>query len=576
MTFPKHIIYLLFFTSAAVVAQPGTETEEEKEEKELNSESVTVVKPYSPTISDAFKLRSKPQLSDTTQIEKRQLQYQINSVPVASTFTPAKGRLSNLKRARRPNFYDNYARVGFGRYANILAEFAGSFEVDRDADFGVFLNHFSTQGGIDEAVLDDSFYDTSLDLSYNYRSRDFNWDIGAGGRHRLVNWYGADRDLFGGIDADDVDTAINYMSYGVDTQIEFFDMIVDEVSLDLNGMTSDYDATEFRVSAGTAISFDVLEEEIALNLGADYLTGSFEEQTDQLFTPEYSYASFNATPSINLYGDKYAVNLGVNLNYLTDLENSEGAFNIYPAIDASYQLLDDKIAAYAMLGGGLDLNSLHSITNDNPFIAPSIVVAPTDRAIDAQLGFKGRISSLISYKLFGGYKNEEGRLLYVKSGRTPSLDRPYDYRNVFLPYYTDLTTISVGGGLSFDFSDNVHLMLDATYFAYDVNDVLLGDTPSQLPQFNIESLLNYQITENWTAGAMLYVVGEREVVSLDQDVQTLDPFVDLNIDVTYKINAQLSAFLRGNNLTGGSYEYYLDYPVQSLQVMGGAVYKFDF
>ncbi|GAL76690.1 putative TonB-dependent receptor [Nonlabens ulvanivorans] len=58
---------------------------------------------------------------------------------------------------------------------NILGEFAGNFEIDRDSDVGVFFNHNSSQGGIDDIAFDDDFSDTSLDISYGKRNRDSNW-----------------------------------------------------------------------------------------------------------------------------------------------------------------------------------------------------------------------------------------------------------------------------------------------------------------------------------------------------------------------------------------------------------------
>nr|WP_238565969.1 hypothetical protein [Nonlabens ulvanivorans] len=79
-------------------------------------------------------------------------------------------------------------------------------------------------------------------------------------------------------------------------------------------------------------------------------------------------------------------------------------------------------------------------------------------------------------------------------------------------------------------------------------------------------------------GTTLYFVGERDVFRTGNTTatETLDSFIDLNLDINYKINPKLTAFLRGHNLTGGNYQYYLDYPVQNLQILGGAVYKFDF
>ncbi|MDP5099944.1 MAG: TonB-dependent receptor, partial [Nonlabens sp.] len=106
--------------------------------------------------------------------------------------------------------------------------------------------------------------------------------------------------------------------------------------------------------------------------------------------------------------------------------------------------------------------------------------------------------------------------------------------------------------------------------------VEFGNVASHLPKFTSDIVANYQLNDKWNLGATLYFVGERDVWRNGEGASTLDSFADLNLDINYQINPKLSAFLRGNNLTGGNYQYYQDYAVQNLQIMGGAVYKFDF
>ncbi|MEO2126565.1 MAG: TonB-dependent receptor, partial [Christiangramia sp.] len=88
----------------------------------IGSETVTVVKPYTPSVKDANKIRETPSRSDSVTLQKKPVKYSIFSVPVASTFTPAKGRATVVERERPPKVYDNYATLGFGNYSNVLAE----------------------------------------------------------------------------------------------------------------------------------------------------------------------------------------------------------------------------------------------------------------------------------------------------------------------------------------------------------------------------------------------------------------------------------------------------------------------
>ncbi len=59
-------------------------------------------------------------------------------------------------------------------------------------------------------------------------------------------------------------------------------------------------------------------------------------------------------------------------------------------------------------------------------------------------------------------------------------------------------------------------------------------------------------------------------------VVTLDSYFDANVNVGYHINDRFSVYARGNNLAGNNYNRWQNYPVQGIQVLGGATYKFDF
>ena len=350
----------------------------------------------------------------------------------------------------------------------------------------------------------------------------------------------------------------------------------------MSNTSSGNDGSETRVRLLPQLAFEVIEEEISLGVEVDYLTGAFDTQGTIPVADAYSYLNVGVNPSINLYGDNYKVELGARLNYLSDSENSTNDIFVYPDIKASYILTEEKAIAYAVIGGGLDMNTLQSFADENIFIAPAITVAPTDRQLDAQLGVKGKLSENFGYKVFGGYSIEENRDFYTKDNSVllttvPRL--PYEYANTFYTQYGDLSTFTFGGSASVDLNSQFNLTLNGQFMSYDVtNGDSFDNVASQLPSFTADVVGNYDITDKWNIGTTLYFVGERDVFRTGgtTSTETLDSFVDLNLDINYKINPKLTAFLRGHNLTGGNYQYYLDTPVQNLQVLGGAVYKFDF
>lgn len=88
-------------------------------------------------------------------------------------------------------------------------------------------------------------------------------------------------------------------------------------------------------------------------------------------------------------------------------------------------------------------------------------------------------------------------------------------------------------------------------------------------------------------GVNLFYVGEREDFSTsviqdptpgvtDATLITLDSYFDANAHVGYRVNDQLSIFLKGANLSNNNYQKWANFPVQGIQLLGGATYKFDF
>ena len=55
---------------------------------------------------------------------------------------------------------------------------------------GINFKHNSAQGGIDDVLLDDNYYDTNLGLDYSFRDRDLSYTIGLDALHKQYNWYG--------------------------------------------------------------------------------------------------------------------------------------------------------------------------------------------------------------------------------------------------------------------------------------------------------------------------------------------------------------------------------------------------
>ena len=89
----QYTLFLLLFVAGVQTAIS------QKKEENIGTEVVNVVKPYTPTISDAFKVKETPALEDDDNTKKEVIKYSIFSFPVASTFAPSKGRAAGVDKS---------------------------------------------------------------------------------------------------------------------------------------------------------------------------------------------------------------------------------------------------------------------------------------------------------------------------------------------------------------------------------------------------------------------------------------------------------------------------------------------
>ncbi|PHN94146.1 TonB-dependent receptor [Maribacter sp. 6B07] len=581
----KHIFTLIFLTLGFQVTFA-----QEEEEKDLGTETVTVTKAYTPTVSDAFKIKSVPNMNDSIVLQKKPINYSIFSVPVASTFTPSKGTASKVEKLPPPVLYNSYASLGAGLYGNVLGEFYTSRTINRDENFDIGFNHLSSRGGINGVELNDTFYDTRLDASYAKRDRDLDWGAAIGLQHQLYNWYGIEPGVFSETVINSIDERQNYYMGEVSGHINVEDAYFKRADLKYRRFFDAVSSGENRAIFNTGFEFPMNEETFNAKVKLDYVGGTFESASvssaDNDNGISYGNLQVGINPTLTMLRDDLSLNLGVNLVYGMDLENSESNFYIYPAVTASYRLLDETVIAYGGVTGELKQNSYYDFVEGNPFVSPTLTIAPTDSQYNAYVGFKGQLLPNLSYNVKGSYTAENNTPLYTLNPRNDfrSDDKGYYYGNSFGLFYDDIKTLGIFGELNVDVNRN--FTAGANVEIYDYNTET-GNPAWNLPNLQASLFMDYQIGEKWYAGVNLFYVGEREDFSstVVQNAQpsefpatliTLDGYFDANAHVGYRYTDQWSFFIKGANLSNNDYQRWCNFQVQGIQILGGATYKFDF
>lgn len=554
----------------------------QKKDDNIGTEVVNVVKPYSPSISDAFKVKETPTLDDENTAKKENIQYTIFSFPVASTFAPAKGRAANVDKSAEEKMFSNYLTLGAGNFGTVNAELFITESISNSDYFGGMLRHNSTQGGIADVVLDDKMFNTALDLTYGSRKKGMTWNADLGYQNQVYNWYGIHPTIFDDATIASIDEQQTYHTLYLGGRLGL-DNILKESSVRFTRFWDAFGSAENRFVAKPSLEFDLIEQKIRTDFVLDFINGSFDQTYSGGNSFKYGFTNIGFQPSIKINKGDLSMNVGVGFFYSAAQEGGESKFFIYPQVTGAFKLVGDLMVFYAGLEGTLQQNSYHDFVQQNFFVSPTLGVAPTDQKYDVYAGLKGKLANSVSYNIRGSYKNEEGKALFKSNGFDDSNGNTdgFTFGNSFNVVYDKMKTISFFGELKADFSKNISFGINGTFSSFSTD---AEKEAWNLPAIQLATTLDLSITPKWYAGTSLFFVGERKdqfitsslVTPFPIENITLKSYFDLNAHVGFKYSERLTFYLRGNNLANQDYQRWLSYPVQGLQVLGGASYKFDF
>ena len=558
----------------------------QKKEENIGTEVVNVVKPYTPTISDAFKVKEIPALEDADNTKKEEIKYNFFSFPVASTFVPSKGRAANVDKSQSEKLYKNFANLGLGNYTSLNAELFVTENISDHEYIGGMFRHLSSQGGINEVALNNDFYKTSVDLTYGNQLQNLTWISDLGYQNQMYNWYGIPEN-FSQPTLDRINPKHTFNNFYIGTNLISNDSFFKEASLKYNRFWDALGSVENRFFVKPSFEFNLLNQKIKTNFILDYLGGNFDKNFSGTNAIKYGFTNFGIHPSIIVNKNDWAINIGASVFYSIDNENSTSKLFVYPQVNASLKVVGDYMIFYTGVEGSLDQNSYRDFSNENPFVSPTLAIAPTDKQFDLFAGLKGKLASNVSYIVRSSIQNEKNKPLFItnKFNMFSTNSESYQFGNSFGVVYDDLRTLNFSGELKADFTKNITIGLNGSFSKFFTT---YQEEAWNLPSIKLGATINVNITKKWFAGANVFYVGERKDVVYKQSMIAIFPpayfpettnlksYFDANFNIGYQHSERLTGFLKLNNLANQTYQKWMNYPVQGLQVLLGASYKFDF
>ena len=289
----------------------------------------------------------------------------------------------------------------------------------------------------------------------------------------------------------------------------------------------------------------------------------------------------------------FSFKAGLNLEWL---KQQQGKLHFYPYVHVNVNVAPGIFSFFAGVKGGLQKNSLRTLSRINPFLSSELIDFRWENTkFEAYGGFRGNILRHFGFEMRAGYRSFSDMALfdhvqYTFIGPYPNVynaqGKLIPFKDDFAVYYANGHVFDLSGSLTYGNTPHLDMWLTGTYHSYSLKNSL---KPLYKP------LVEFKLGTAYVAGKItpwveVYYMGHRWAHRLPYYnpyssavyptannlpfEYTLDDYFDLNLGVKYRIDRQLSAFIRVTNLLNKQYDLFDEYPVNGLEIMVGVRYRF--
>ena len=591
---------LLFFASCMLLAATVFGQGRADTVKQKHNESVTIYGRSRPVTGQALKIGRKPRVPAL----------EMSTVPLTSGFAdikvPTTIQIKEIKPAshipavEKVIHWKNLLTLGLGSRISPLLEYFYSGGKSKRYQLTVHLLHHSS-------FLNMKDY---LPSPYTYSKTGIHYDkyfayhvLSVRGSYRLSsNRYYGYNTKGDTLNYDKNDASLKQYYQVASVGVKFASNYRSEYRLnhlfrvngyylaDKHGMSETNVHFDFDLHKGFKVSDIFNHQQLGLEGAFDYFgnKSTAPYMNHQLIENYYT----RVLPYFDARYGIFSFRAGLNFEWL---KQAEGKLHFYPYLHVNVNVAPGIFSFFAGLDGGLKKNSYLDLSRENPYISSlQNNFRWEDTKFEAYGGFRGNIARRFGFEFRAGYRKFENMAYFdhphywylLNSASGTGQTSPGAYippKNDFYLYYANGHVFDLSGSLTYSNTPNLDFWLKGEYHNYTLEYDL---KPLYKPLFSMHLGASYRIKnikpwveinfmgsrwatkeQEWT-GHWFVTVGPQ---SLNYK---LDSYFDVNLGAEYRIDKQLSGFIRITNLLNKQYFRYDGYPVAGIEVMVGVRYRF--
>ena len=534
---------LLFFFQNKVFAQ-----------NEIQKE-VRVIKPYSPTLSEANKISLLPEFNDTLRVtpnfgyvifpKRFETDYKIDPIK------PAK-----MVGMPIPKLYKSQLTLGAGNYLTPYMELCINQLRAKTTQLGFYFSHQSSTGKVkleNNKKVNAGYNDNLMKLYGKKIFKESVLEADISGGYNSILYYGYNPQIDTVLESKENKQKI----YTAGTGLKYYSMYSDSFHInykvELNyGLINDYfKNTEHGVDFTSALNKRVGNQVLGGDLRIRFfgMTGSQDSSS-------FSVVDINPWYSKNTQEWKFLI--GLNVNY----DQSQAVLSFYPRASFEFNIVPQVLIPYLGIGGYNEINNYKKILFENPFVTPGTRIINSNHTMVAYAGLKGRYSNKMSFNLKSSFEKIDSMYFFIN-------DSTNILRNQFVADFENATLLSLGAEVSWHQSEKLQILMKANYYQYQIDRL---EYPWHRPAMEVSLAADYNLRDKILIGTDIFYTGKRYAPGVAGNINELKAYLDANLSLEYRYTKVLSFFLRFNNLTASRYQIWNQYPALRFQFLAGFSY----